>query len=111
MDYWATLKHLKLLSQERRMERYRIIYVWKILEGLTPNCGSETTTSDRRGREVKIPPVKGIKGRIQTLREASFQIHGPRLFNSLLKSVRNLTSVSVEEFKGSLNKFLEKLPD
>ena len=111
LDYWDRLKYLKLLSQERRMERYRIIYVWKILEGLTPNCGIETTTSERRGREVKIPPVKGIKGRIQTLREASFQIHGPRLFNSLPKSVRNLTRVSVEEFKCSLDKFLEKLPD
>ena len=55
LDYWARLKHLKLLSQERRMERYRIIYVWKILEGLTPNCGIETTHSNRRGREVKIP--------------------------------------------------------
>ena len=50
----------------------------EILEGLTTNCGIDTTTSDRRGREVKIPPVMGIKGRIQTLREASFQIHGPR---------------------------------
>ena len=54
---------------------------------------------------MKIPPVKGIKGRIQTLREASFQIHGPGLFNSLPKSV------SVEEFKVSLAKFLEKLHD
>ena len=30
-------------SQERRMERYRIIYVWKILEGFAPNCGVELT--------------------------------------------------------------------
>ena len=111
LDYWARLKHLKLLSQERRMERYRIIYVWKILEGLTPNCGIETTHSNRRGREVKIPPVKGIRGKIQTLREASFQIHGPRLFKSLPKSVRSMTNVTVEDFKGSLDKFLEILPD
>ena len=88
------------------MERYRIIYLWKILEGLTPNCGIETTHSDRRGREVKIPQVKGIRGKIQTLREASFQIHGPRLFNNLQTSVRTMTNVTVEEFKCSLDKFL-----
>ena len=73
LDYWDRLKYLKLLSQERRMERYRIIYVRKILEGLTPNCGIETTTSERRGREVKIPPVKGIKGRIQTLGRQAYK--------------------------------------
>jgi hypothetical protein len=78
---------------------------------LTPNCGIETTHSDRRGREVKIPPFKGIRVQIQTLREASFQVHGPRLFNSLPKSVRSTTNVTEEEFKSSLDKFLEKLPD
>ena len=40
-NYWEILKHLKMLSQERRMERYRILYIWKILEGRTPNCGVE----------------------------------------------------------------------
>ena len=44
LDYWQRLKYLKMLSQERRMERYRALYVWKILEGLISNCGLETTT-------------------------------------------------------------------
>ena len=36
LDYWERLKVLKLYSQERQRERYRIIYVWKILENLVP---------------------------------------------------------------------------
>ena len=36
LNYWERLKALKMLSQERRMERYRIIYTWKILEGKSP---------------------------------------------------------------------------
>ena len=32
LDYWQRLKVLRLYSQERRRERYRIIYVWKILK-------------------------------------------------------------------------------
>ena len=110
LNYWERLKHLKMNSQERRMERYRVIYVWKILEGFSPNCGLETTNSDRRGREVKVPPVKG-SGKIQTLREFSFQVHGSRLFNSVPKSVRNLTRVSIEEFKEKLDNYLSTLPD
>ena len=31
-NYWERLKSLQMYSQERRMERYRILYVWKILE-------------------------------------------------------------------------------
>ena len=111
LNYWQRLQHLKLLSQERRMERYRIIYVWKILEGISPNCGLEVTTSERRGREVKIPPIKGTKGKIQNLRENSFQIQGPRLFNCLPKSVRGISKVSIDDFKQHLDRFLEKLPD
>ena len=37
IDYWERLKVLKMNSQQRRFERYRIIYTWKILEGLAPN--------------------------------------------------------------------------
>ena len=38
LDYWERLSHLGLMSQQRRRERYQIIYVWKILEGLSNSC-------------------------------------------------------------------------
>ena len=43
---------LKLYSLQRRRERYIIIYVWKILEGLVNNIFPPICTkeSDRRGR-------------------------------------------------------------
>ena len=99
-----------MLSQERRMERYRALYVWKILEGLTTNCGLETTTSDRRGREVIILPARGKQG-IQTLRENSFQVNGARIFNSLPKKIRNLSKIPLDDFKSKLDSYLETLPD
>ena len=101
--YYQTLK---MYSQERRMERYRAIYIWKILEGISPNCGIQ----ERRGREIQIPKIKG-RGRYQTLREGSFQVHGAKVFNSLPKSVRNMKKVSVEDFKSSLDNFLQSIPD
>ena len=110
LNYWERLKTLKMYSQERRMERYRIIYAWKILEGISPNCGLISQTSERRGRELKIPAIRG-KGRIQTLREASFQVHGARLFNSMPKSIRELTKISVDQFKYKLDVYLQAIPD
>ena len=110
LDYWQRLKVLKMYSQERRMERYRCIYIWKILEGISPNCGIEELNSERRGREAKVPKSKG-SGKFQSIREASFQINGPRLFNSLPKAVRNTTKVGIDEFKLKLDKYLESIPD
>ena len=66
--------------------------------------------NERRGREIKIPPLKG-KSSVRTLRDQSFQVNGPKLFNSIPKKVCNLTKVSVGEFKEQLDKFLEKIPD
>ena len=86
------------------------MYDWKILEGITPNCELEETTSERRGREVKIDNAKG-SDKIKTIREGSFKIHGNRLFNSLPKHIRNLTKVSNDEFKVSMDQYLQSLHD
>ena len=34
LNYWEKLKELKLYSQERRRERYQVIFLWKISQGL-----------------------------------------------------------------------------
>ena len=94
------------------MERYRIIYVWKILEKKAMNYGLESTEHERRGTLCKIPPLNlHSRTSIQTLREASFQVHGPKLFNQLPKQIRNIRNCSVDDFKTSLDQFLEKIPD
>ena len=111
-NYWERLSHLKVLSQERRMERYRIISIWKILQGLAPNCGVELAPgSERLGRRCAVPPLLP-QGRaaVQSLRESSFQINGPRLFNILPKKIREMKT-SQEDFKEALDLFLMTIPD
>ena len=39
LDYWQQLDSLNMISLQRRLKRYRIIYIWKILEHQVPNCG------------------------------------------------------------------------
>ena len=112
LDYWSRLQALKMYSQERRMERYRIIYIWKILKGLVPNCGVQLSLDNERlGRKVLIPSLKrnGRKA-IQTLREQCFQINGARLFNCLPKQLRNINTCQ-EDFKEALDKYLSSVPD
>ena len=91
-NYWNRLKKLKMLSQERRMERYRVLYIWKIIEKKTPNCGIELAPQNERlGRRCAVPPLqKNGRTAIQTLREQSLQCEGPRLFNCIPKHIREL---------------------
>lgn len=55
--------------------------------------------------------AKKAKKSIQDLREASFQVSGPRLFNSLPKWLRNSTKLCLEEFKEKLDIILTNLAD
>ena len=48
------LEVLKLYSLQRMRERYGIIYVWKIIEGLVPNLSDPITFSDHRGRACVV---------------------------------------------------------
>ena len=112
--YWERLKFLKMNSQQRRLERYRIIYIWKILEGYAPNCGisSNQDLSGRTGGMCLIPKIKSqTRHSVKTLRHQSFQIHGPQLFNILPKYIRNMSKCGVLDFKEALDKFLTKIPD
>ena len=112
LNYWDRLKFLKLYSQERRMERYRILYTWKALEGFIPDCGLTSQFSARRGRSVIIKPlVPNSTASSKSIRESSFTVNGPRLFNSLPAELRNVTSCSVDSFKRQLDDFLSCLPD
>ena len=108
LNYWDRLSALKMYSQERRMERYRIIYIWKILEGIAPNVGIESYTSPRQGHLCRVPQIKlCATGAIRAIREGSLQIRGPQLFNSLPVSIRGLTGCSVISFKHKLDKYLQ----
>ena len=112
LNYWERLIELKLNSQQRRLERYRIIYVWKIIEGKVPNCGIKFDQNTIRGRMCHLPAVaKKARQSVRTLREQTLQIHGSRLFNKLPFHIRNTTNCSVEDFKEKLDLFLMNIPD
>ena len=115
-DYWERLQRYHLYSLQRRRERYRIIYTWKILEGIVPNLSGRsqliTKTSLRSGRLCTVPPTPtSTTNKLQRLREGSFCVNGPRLFNSLPSHLRNMTGISHLDFKKELDKFLWTVAD
>ena len=115
-DYWQRLKKHHLYSLERRRERYRIIYTWKMIEGLVPNLTGRsqvlTKQTLRVGRVCVIPPTStSTTNKLQRLREGSFCVNGPRLFNAMPSDLRNLTGVTQVVFKNKLDKFLWTVAD
>ena len=115
LNYWKQLSALSLYSLERRRERYQIIYTWRIIEGQVPNLSLnpvEYQWHPRRGRECHIPGITTTApSAIQTLREASLPIKGPRLFNCLPQHIRNASGCTTEAFKCMLDKYLKTVPD
>ena len=117
LNYWERLQTLRLYSLERRRERYRIIYVWKILQGMVPNVGGggngiTKLPSNRNGVKCHVPPFRpSVPSKIWKLREGTINHHGARLFNALPSDIRGLTDCSLYIFKGHLDKFLSSIND
>ena len=111
---------LKMYSLQRRRERYRIIYVWKILEQQVPNISCEGNSgiqklrmdNTRNGRTCQLPTqINSASAKTRHLREGSFTHHGSKLFNALPKDLRNLTNCSLPIFKSRLDKYLQQIDD
>jgi ribonuclease P/MRP protein subunit RPP40 len=109
MNYWERLQYVKMYSVQRRFERYKTLFTWKILEKRVPNCGLVWKTSPLVGRLCIIPQTKQSSS-IRTLRSNSFQSVGPRLFNSFPSSIRNYAG-SPEGFKKLVDTHLQSIPD
>ena len=111
-DYIDRLVSLKMYSQERRRERYQIIFIWKISQGLVQGYSLEFSDSERRGRMVVPHPVhRQACSAIRRAREGSLGVKGARIFNLLPVWIRTLNGVSVDMFKSELDKFLCGVPN
>ena len=78
---------------------------------MVPNCGIEYEMKDRLGRMCALPKLNKTSMKISSLRENSFQVHGPKLFNCLPAKLRNIEKCTVDEFKPQLDLILAQVPD
>ena len=75
LTYQERLKYLKLNSQQNCLQRYKIIFSWKILENLSPNCGISFYDNDVRRQKCE-ESAKKARLLVKTLREQTLQVHG-----------------------------------
>ena len=108
LSYRDRLKELKMYSQERRRDRYMVIFVWKIAMGLIDGYRLEFKgEGTRRGRECEVAKIVLLSpAAVRRARENSLSVKGARMFNLLPADIRNITSDKVQHFKTKLDEFL-----
>ena len=110
LNYWQRLKHLNLMSLQRRRERYIIIHMWKILTGKAPNdLQISFYMSQRSAIRAVIPDIPLHRSNL-TFFDKSFSVLGPKLWNLI---PRNCTIAlhSLDKFKQLLDAFILGYPD
>ena len=112
LSYWERLSALQLYSQERRRERYMVLFLWKLSQGMVDGYKVDFSYSPRRGR-LATPHYTGAKvpAMVRKAREASLASEGAKIFNLLPAYIRNINSDNVETFKNELDSFLRLVPD
>ena len=80
LKYKNRLSHLKILSAQRRIDRYRILYTRKILLDIVPNPGIYVRNSESIRNRLTLE-VPSRKGQIQ-MPTQSFLVRGPSVFMS-----------------------------
>ena len=113
LDYWERLKSLRMYSQERRRERYAIIFVWKLAMGYVEGYSSiKFVHSPRRGWVAVPSPVsQSAPASVRRAREASLAVKGVALFNLCPRGLRDIATDHQDRFKENLDAWLYEIPD
>ena len=113
MSYWENLKVLKLYSQERRRERYCIIFLWKLSQGLVSGYNSIdfSPTYNRTGRRALQLSVAKGPAVLRKAKEGSLAVKGAALFNCMPATLRNSDHGDISMFKNHLDHYLSNIPD
>ena len=111
LNYRERLSELKLMSLQRRRERYIILMMWKILHNVVPNSSDiQFKTTHRHGVVAVIPQLSRSSSlHSQSLYDGSFTVIGPKLWNKVPQTVK--AAESFIKFKYSLSDFLALIPD
>ena len=115
VPYADRLKDLKIYSLERRRERVMILYAYRVIIGLLDFPWIEPY--HERGIRLRPRYVQKAPQRIRRIRHSSFFYKGAQLYNLLPEDLRQLQLIDiphqghVNEYKGKLDKFIERIPD
>ena len=111
LDYWARLRELRMMSLQRRRQRYLLIHTWKTHHELVPNSADIIFQTTLRLGVRAIPPPYPYRAESKRANQLhnSFGCRAAHLWNRLPKSVNSCQSLG--EFKAELGKFLNTFND
>lgn len=111
LDYWDRLRKLKLLSLQRRRERFMMIHVWKLYHGKAPNDIDMVFYENMRlGIKARVPRLNTRSERaIVSHYDNSFGIKAAQLWNLLPRTINEIDNL--DRLKVALGNFLEAFPD
>ena len=111
LHYWKRLKKLGLMSLQRQRERFIVLHMWKICNGIAPNeLNNRFEYHPRMGRTAKVPPLrKDCALANQTLDENSFGVKGPRMWNCIPADTKAIQSM--DTFKSKITQLMLSVPD
>jgi hypothetical protein len=109
---WERLAQLSMYSQERRRERYQIIFIWKLSQGLVKGYNLPFQQNKRSCLLATVPPMAANSpAAVRKAREASLPVNGARLFNLIPRDLQDMTGVTVDTFKAGLVGWMSTLPE
>ena len=121
LPYRERLKEMKLSSIQRRHERYKILYMYKIKEKLVPDLPCHPLTKEdlsfdfrpnpRTGTTCFLPTPKLYHNPAVIGRTSSFAETASSLWNRLPACVSNITKQPLHIFKRALDNMLDIIPD
>ena len=121
LPYDERLKEMKLSSIQRRHERYKMLYIYKIKEGMVPNLPSHPLEdksfallfqeNPRTGIRCKLPNPKLYHNPATLARSSSFALTASDLWNCLPPCISSISNHPLNGFKHKLDKFLDSIPD
>ena len=101
-----------MYSQEMLRDRYQILFVWKLTQGLDGGYSLQLQHSKRRRTTILVPPITvNSPAAVRKAKEASLQVKGARLFNLMPKRLRDMKGVTVDTFKAGVDTWLLSIPD
>ena len=122
LSYRNRLGKIGLYSIQRRLERYRILYIFKIAIRMVPNPGIIVSFDTRKGYTVcsQTKPAVGARASYRDKNRVDyiFSHHGSKLFNMLPYDVKltewhppRKQEPIMSAFKTELDKLLELIQD
>ena len=112
---------MSLSSVQCRHEHYKILYIYKIKEGLVPNLPAHPLTkllfalqfhhNPRTGVRCSLPQPTLYHNPAEIAQASSFALSSSNLWNCLPLSISSITNQPLHAFKRKLDMFLDVLPD